>query len=616
MDAWWGSKRALSRASKTMIALLSLGLGVGCRAADPPTEVVVAVTSDLRSGTELTELQVRVLDKDGKVELTHKKIQLGESKGSGIFTLPLSYSLTPTESARSAFRLVVTGRGPDGGGAMADRVEAQALASFRARQRMVLPISLNRSCLEQLCREDAEGSDLTCLDGECKEVPLIELEPAGSGDGIGGDKKDAGALTHPGDAGPSCENADDCQAALDAASPSGCATAQCKSGRCVFSAVDVDDDGHRTSACSLDGYAITVGDDCDDGDPNLYPGAWDGPRVPNLEGMDQERCDQRDNDCDGEVDEDSYEGSSCTCDANAVNVDCSLRSDGSTITWPAGTPVGRCKYGKRSCEDGVWGECMSAVEPLAKDTCDPEDDSDCDGQRNEGCPCVAGAERPCGSDVGSCMPGTQTCAAGGVWSAECAGAVGPKAADTCEPNNDDDCDGRVNEGCTCVNGTVSSCGQVANARGACASKTITCANGAWPTTQCNVGSAEQCNGDNVDEDCDGMVNEGCKCVNDAISSCALELGLKGACESQPAYCIEGAWVCFPGSQANDGCTRTSDENCNGIPHEGCNCVQDETRSCPGAAGCTGTQTCNGRGNWGNCRDITCPADAGVAPDGG
>jgi len=46
-------------------------------------------------------------------------------------------------------------------------------------------------------------------------------------------------------------------------------------------------------------------------------------------------------------------------------------------------------------------------------------DNDCDGQVDEGCSCVNGYLQICGSDVGSCVSGTQTCA-GAVWGV-CAG---------------------------------------------------------------------------------------------------------------------------------------------------------------------------------------------------
>ncbi len=644
MDAGWGSKGGFPRASYTrcarpirrardarsrrasvkIVGLLALLFGASCRT-EAATEVLVAVMSDLQSGSDLTELQVRVLDQDGKVELSRKKLLLSEDGATGTYVLPLSYSLTPAPNARSNFRLVVTGRGPGNDGTIGDRVEAQASAAFQSGRRMLLPILLARKCLEELCREDAQVTDQTCMDGACVDVPRVRLTPAGNGDGLVPiAKSDAGQPARESDGGGGdCESDENCQSPLDGASPAGCASAKCKAGQCVFSAADVDGDGHRTAVCTLPGHSISLGDDCDDRDPTVYPNGWDGPQIAGVEGRDQDRCDQRDNNCNGQVDEDTYEGKSCTCDPSAVDMDCSLRSDGSTITWPAGTPVGRCQYGKRSCTNGAWSPCVGAVEPLAQDTCQPDDDSNCNGQRNEGCPCVAGTQRACGAAVGSCTAGTQTCDAAGAWSADCIGAVAPKAADTCEPNNDDNCNGKVNDGCQCVNGTTSSCGAVANAKGDCASITITCTNGAWPVTGCTTTNPELCNDDNHDENCNGAVNERppCTCVNGAISSCQLELKLKGNCEQLGfALCAQGAWTCTVQPQANDSCTQGSDDNCNGVPNEGCACVQGAKQLCPTSvpAGCTaGTQTCNRRGVWGTCMGFTCAADGGISgSDGG
>jgi hypothetical protein len=73
-------------------------------------------------------------------------------------------------------------------------------------------------------------------------------------------------------------------------------------------------------------------------------------------------------------------------------------------------------------------------------------DDNCDGVIDEGCPCTLGATRPCGSDVGDCVAGVETCAAGGQWSA-CEGATGPAAEETCGDGRDNDCDGVVDNGC-------------------------------------------------------------------------------------------------------------------------------------------------------------------------
>jgi fibro-slime domain-containing protein len=70
--------------------------------------------------------------------------------------------------------------------------------------------------------------------------------------------------------------------------------------------------------------------------------------------------------------------------------------------------------------------------------------------------CALGATRACGPAFGICRPGTQTCAAGGIWG-ECIGAVGGAAAETCGNWLDDDCNGSTDEGCGCTDGDVMPC---------------------------------------------------------------------------------------------------------------------------------------------------------------
>jgi hypothetical protein len=130
---------------------------------------------------------------------------------------------------------------------------------------------------------------------------------------------------------------------------------------------------------------------------------------------------------------------------------------------------GPCAAGTQTCQaNATWGAC--SIVPGIMDTCEPDNDADCDGAVNEGCPCTAGAMRPC-SDAGlfgKCAAGTQTCNAQGEWEA-C--SIQPSMADTCVQGNDDDCSGTVNDACTCIeNVTTRECG-------ACSDGSQVCTNG-------------------------------------------------------------------------------------------------------------------------------------------
>jgi hypothetical protein len=111
--------------------------------------------------------------------------------------------------------------------------------------------------------------------------------------------------------------------------------------------------------------------------------------------------------------------SSCTPDETTP---CYEAADGTSYGDAPPSDQKTCKRGEKACQaDGTWGACAGAVGPAAADTCEPGNDANCNGTPNEGCPCKSGEKRACSSGGADCTPGEQTCA-DEVWG-ECVGEV-------------------------------------------------------------------------------------------------------------------------------------------------------------------------------------------------
>lgn len=326
--------------------------------------------------------------------------------------------------------------------------------------------------------------------------------------------------------------------------------------------LDTDLDGFggaiTATACVPPAGYISVGGDCDESNIDVFPGAT-------------ERCNGIDDNCDGLVDN---ECTNQACSNNEIN---SVEACMTTCT------TANFLQCTQQCVAAVSSGCSDAIIQLAtcgvSAECIATDGASFSGNLclYENCPvqwesvfgnvvpaeCNAGDTRICGSDVGACESGLQSCV-NGRWAVECIGAVGPQP-EICD-GIDNDCDeaidngevvdgqlfylDRDNDGFGDPNASILACPggdnsnlNLVNSAGDCDDE----------ASQINPGATEYCDG--RDNNCDGQVDEADPALGNTCTT-----GSPGVCSAGTRQCLNGVLAC-------SGTTTPTPETCDGLDND-------------------------------------------------
>jgi hypothetical protein len=511
-----------------LLALAALCVGLGGCATNELTELVVVVDTDYAVPEELDRIAVEITGPSGQTQT-----QSAELRGEQAPELPLVLFLEHGGGQSGPVAVVASGHSGE-----QKLVQQTVRTAFVRGDSRVVRINLLKRCEGVGCK-DAQGS--TCGARGCRaaRVPREELRPWTGQDGE-----------------PTCNpeqetcngRDDDCNGKVDegwdfASDPTNCGfcgrtceggahqTERCMDGACVFECAagwaDCNDD--PSDGCEanlgLPEHCGSCSNRCGEEEP-LCNTTGDEPRcATECSGPGMEIC-----------------GNSCVDTSSSPNHcgDCN-----SPCTTSLRNAIGVCEGGSCTIEcDSGWGDC----------------NDDLDSGSSDGCETPLTTTRNCGECGNHCDPqhassqcSNQQCAIGiceGSWR-DCDGSV----SNGCEERGttyyaDHDGDGYGSPDSTSEPRCEPAANQVANMEDCDDTE-----------SSINPDATESCNG--VDDDCDDTRDEGYNCVQGATMSCQTSCGSQGTrlCGS------DCTWedTCMP--PADDDTCDDVDDDCDGMLNE-------------------------------------------------
>jgi hypothetical protein len=291
-------------------------------------------------------------------------------------------------------------------------------------------------------------------------------------------------------------------------------------------------------------------------------------------------CNEADDDCDGTTDE-----VEASCPATGTGLP-GICNEGALVcvgSVPVCSPVNESQ--NEVC-NGLDDDCDRATDEIVSVACFPSGASGCEANQDGTFSCK-----------GLCSTGMSACDEGEV---TCEDAVVAMGAEICTTGTDkaadDDCDDKIDEGCTCTTGAVRPCyggPSGTDMYPPCQQGTQTCVAQRWGECQGQtLPQEETCQNQGRDDDCNG--------ARDDIDSELGELGAPCIDDDQQGICRDGTIQCgsddaLPvcvGQPPQEELCDDIDQNCNGEDYDGFDLNTNENCGECGNRCDNGTSCCN------------------------